>query len=273
MPAPGALLRRHDPLRARADGRSRPGRPSLLLQAMEGPRAYLEYAALVGAAPLLQLAPRGDGSPVILLPGFTGTDSNTLALRTVLRSLGHHAVGWGLGKNLGPTTHVISGIDRLVATLADKHGTTVSLVGWSLGGVFARRFAALRPHEVRRIVTLGSPYRLDDNRRSRAQWMYRRYEHLHDASDAIALGGPAAHPLAVPTTSIYSRTDGIVPWDTCVEPETDLAENVAVPSSHNGLGHHPLAIYVVADRLALPPGDSTRFRPPLAVRPLYDCQG
>ena len=270
MPAAAVLPFRRD----RAHGRPSPvGRPSLLLQAVEAPRAVLEYAALVGASPLLRLAPRGDGSPVVLLPGFTGTDASTLALRTVLRDLGHHAVGWGLGTNVGPTRHVISGLDRLVGSLADEHGTSVSLVGWSLGGVFARRFAALRPAEVRRVVTLASPYRLDDDRRSRAQWVYQRYAHLHDAAAEIAHGGPAAQPLTVPSTSVYTRTDGVVPWDTCVEPETDLAENVAVPSSHNGLGHHPLAVYVVADRLALAPGDSSRFRPPLALRPLYDCRG
>ena len=120
------------------------------------------------------------------------------------------------------------------------------------------------------MVTLGSPYRLDDNRRSRANWVYQSYAGRHDAAHEVPLGGPASQPLAVPSTSIVSRTDGVVPWDACTEPSSRLAESVAIHSSHNGLGHNPLAVFIVADRLALEPGATTKFQAPLALRPFIE---
>jgi pimeloyl-ACP methyl ester carboxylesterase len=245
----------------------------LLLQALEMPRAFAEYGALVGSASLLQLAPRGEGAPVVVLPGFTGTDSSTLALRAILRHLGHHAVPWGLGRNVGPTGEILSGIESLVDELAEEHGGPVSLIGWSLGGIFARNLAARRPEVVRRVITLSSPYRLEDSRLSRASWVYDRFAHRHDAAHEVSPGGPASQALTVPSTSVYSRTDGVVPWRSCIEPETELAQNVALLGSHNGLGHNPLTAYLLADRLALPVGDRSRFDPPAFLRGLYGTTG
>lgn len=216
-------------------------RPSALLAALEAPRSFMEFGAMLASGGLLALAPRGDRSPVVVLPGFTGSDSSTASLRRILRMLGHDVAGWGLGRNLGPTPGVLAGLQRLLSTVADKHGTPVSLVGMSLGGIFARQLAAARPEQVRRVVTLGSPYR-----------------------------GPAARPLPVPTTSVYSRTDGIVPPNACREPDTSLAQSVGVAGSHSGLAHHPLVVHLVADRLALAPGDASPFRPPPWLRPMYE---
>ncbi len=251
---------------SRAD---RESRPSLLLQAVELPRAWGEYAALVGSAGLLALAPKGDGAPVVVLPGFTGTDGSTFALRKFLERVGHRPVAWGLGRNIGPSRKILDGIDDLVQRLADEHQQPVQLVGWSLGGIYARHVAVRHPHLVRRVITLGSPYRLLDHQKSHAAWMYDLYAPLHDAADDLSPGGPASRPLSVPTTSIYSRTDGVVPWWSCTEEESDLAENVKVFSSHNGLGHNPQAMYVVADRLALPARDLPRFQPAPVWRPFF----
>jgi pimeloyl-ACP methyl ester carboxylesterase len=251
---------------------SKPGqarKPNPVLQFLEMPRAVGEFAAMVGTAGLFQLAPRGDGSHVIVLPGFTGSDRSTAVLRKTLERLGHRPVAWGLGHNIGPSREILDGIDTLVKRLYDESGRPVQLVGWSLGGIFARNVAARHPEMVRRVVTLGSPYRLTNNKLSRAGWVYDLYAPLHDAAMDLPQGGLASKPLAVPATSVYSRSDGIVPWATCTEPETDLAENVAIHGSHNGLGHNPLAMYVVADRLALPPGVLPRFVPAPATRPFF----
>jgi hypothetical protein len=252
---------------------SRTGRgakPNPLLQALEVPRAVAEFGAMVGTAGLFLLAPRGDGSHVVVLPGFTASDSSTIALRRILERLGHRPVAWGLGRNIGPTREIIDGIDTLVRSLYDADGRSVQLVGWSLGGVFARNIAARRPEMVRRVITLGSPYRITGNDSSAAGWIYDLYAPFHDRAHEVRHGGIASKPLAVPTTSIYSRSDGIVPWASCTEPETDKAENVAIHGSHNGLGHNPLAMYVVADRLALPPGQLPKFKPARSVRPFFD---
>ena len=176
-------------------------RPSLLLAALEGPRSFAELGALLSVGGLLTLAPRGDGSPVVVLPGFTAGDSSTTSLRGVLRGLGHDVVGWGLGRNLGPTRAVLAGLERLLSTIADRHGAPVSLVGMSLGGIFARQLAAARPDEVRRVITMGSPYRLTDRTRSNVDRAYRRLAHTH-AEMPRSGSGPAARPLQVPTTSV-----------------------------------------------------------------------
>lgn len=243
--------------------------PSLLLQALELPRAWSEYAALLGSAGFLALAPKGDGAPVVVLPGFTGTDGSTFALRTFLELVGHRPVAWGLGRNIGPSRKIVDGIDDLVDRLAHEHGQAVNLVGWSLGGIFARNVAVRRPDLVRRVVTLGSPYRLLDHQKSHAAWMYEMYAPFHDAAGDLPPGGPVSEPLSVPSTSIYSRSDGIVPWWSCTEPESDLAENVQVFSSHNGLGHNPLAMYVIADRLSLPARELAPFQPNPVLRPFF----
>lgn len=234
----------------------RSAQPSVVLQALELPRAIAEFAAMVATAGLLLHAPRGDGSHVVVLPGFTASDGSTLALRSILERLGHRPVSW-------------DGVDSLVRRLHEEDGRTVQIVGWSLGGVFARHVAARRPEILRRVITLGSPYRITRPQSRAAGWMYGAYAPLHRAAPGVWRGGAASRALAVPTTSIYSPSDGVVSRASCTETETALAENVAVHGSHNGLGHNPLAMYVVADRLALPPGALPRFEPPCGVRSFF----
>ena len=109
--------------------------PNPLLQALELPRAMAEFGAMIGTAGFILQAPRGDGSPVVVLPGFTTSDSSTFVLRSILERLGHRPVAWGLGRNVGPTREVIDGVDALVRRLYEVDGRSVQLVGWSLGGV------------------------------------------------------------------------------------------------------------------------------------------
>jgi pimeloyl-ACP methyl ester carboxylesterase len=244
--------------------------PNPLLQALELPRAMAEFGAMIGTAGFILQAPRGDGSPVVVLPGFTTSDSSTFVLRSILERLGHRPVAWGLGRNVGPTREVIDGVDALVRRLYEVDGRSVQLVGWSLGGVFARHVAARRPDMVRRVITLGSPYRITRRQNLAAGWLYNLYAPQRRGGSAVRRGGAASRPLTVPTTSIYSPSDGIVSRSSCTEAETVLAENVGLHGSHNGLAHNPLALYVVADRLALPPGELPRFQPPLALRPFFD---
>jgi pimeloyl-ACP methyl ester carboxylesterase len=234
----------------------RSAQPSVVLQALELPRAIAEFAAMVATAGLLLRAPRGDGSHVVVLPGFTASDGSTLALRSILERLGHRPVSW-------------DGVDSLVRRFHEEDGRTVQIVGWSLGGVFARHVAARRPEILRRVITLGSPYRITRPQSRAAGWMYGAYAPLHRAAPGVWRGGAAWRALAVPTTSIYSSSVGVVSRASCTETETALAENVAVHGSHNGLGHNPLAMYVVADRLALPPGALPRFEPPCGVRSFF----
>jgi dienelactone hydrolase len=148
-------------------------------------------------------------------------------------------------------------LDR-VRQLANKHGRKISLVGWSLGGIYARQLAKVAPDEVRSVITLGSPFS-GDPRHTNAWRLYER-KSGHKVDDREShLGGPLALPPPVPTTAIFSRSDGICAWQNCVERESAIAENIEVHASHCGLGHHPAAVFAVSDRLAQPEGRWKRF--------------
>ena len=223
------------------------GAPPLPLFLLEGQRAFLESLTLPPAAPLLMSAPRGDGHPVLVLPGFAAGDGSTRVLRQYLRRLGYAAEPWKLGRNMGPGRELRARLSRRVGELERKHRRRLSLVGWSLGGVFARELAKRTPASVRQVVTLGSPF-ADSGRSSNAS---RMFEFVSGPRVRSRDGISAAlrQPPDCPSTSIFSKTDGIVHWRACLEPETDHTENIEVPGSHCGLGFNPLVLYAIADRL------------------------
>lgn len=231
--------------------------PSPLLLVLEG-RAWLELAALVPALPALASAPRGDGHPVLVLPGFLADDRSTRALRWFLRDRGYHAHAWRLGRNLGPTPETVTGLVERLATLHRRHARKVSIIGWSLGGIYARELARAFPDAVRLVITLASPFR--DPQATNVARLARLGLGRRPA------GRPAEPerlraPLPVPTTAFYSETDGIVAWESCVDDASPVAENLGVRSSHCGMGHHPTVLLAIADRLAQPEGTWQPFVP------------
>ncbi len=242
--------------------------PALPLYLTEPGRAVGDYGLYLAAKPLMSRLPHGDGHPVLVLPGLLADDSSTRALRTVLRKLGYDAHGWGLGRNIGPTATCVKGTRDLLDHLRDKHQRPVSLIGWSLGGIFARDLARRSPESVRQVITLGTPFRLARHSQSRATAVFDRYSHLHVEHRTLPLESENT-PLTVPATSIYSHYDGIVHWQTCLDTPGERCENIAVMASHLGLGHHPAAIWAVADRLAQPEGTWAPFRPPVFLRPAF----
>ena len=229
-----------------ADDGLRP--PSRALLALEA-RAFLELGWFVQSLPLLSLTPRGDGHPVLVLPGFTAGDLSTAPLRRFLESRGFHAHGWNQGRNLGMRPGLDLRMARRLRGIHWRFGCKVSLVGWSLGGIYARELARQHPDQVRQVITLGSPFNLS----ARANHAWRLYELLSGESvdDEQELLERLREPLPVPTTAIYSRTDGVVAWQTCVDDESrPHTENVEVPGSHCGLGFNPLVAFVLLDRLS-----------------------
>jgi pimeloyl-ACP methyl ester carboxylesterase len=241
----------------------------MLCFSLEVPRALAEGALFAPSECLLRWLRSGDGHPVVVLPGFLGDDHATTALRYHLRGLGYATHGWRLGRNYGPTAEIVEGLATLVAGLTDKYGSTVSLVGWSLGGVYARELAFTHPELVRTVITLASPFRALDSRNTRADRWYRRYERQHLAAYRPPNYVPPTGPLEMPSTAVYTRTDGIVAWRDCVQPAGPLTENIEVIGSHCGLAHHPAVVYAVSDRLARPDGEWAPFRPPAALRWLF----
>jgi hypothetical protein len=245
------------------------GGPSARLLLTEPIRGLVGLAALPLAAPWLATAPRGDGHGVLVLPGLLASDTSTVPLRRFLGLLGYDVRGWDLGRNRGPTEEVLAGLPRALLAHARRTGGPVSLVGWSLGGVFARELARQQPRRVRQVITLGSPFALTDPRQSHAHGPYQRFSHLHADGERVPTREQRARPIDVPSTSVYSRRDGIVTWQACVEPETVLHENIEVRCSHLGFGVDPATLWLIADRLAVPVGQRRPFRPPPLLRALY----
>lgn len=229
---------------------------SLLL--MEG-RAIPELFGFAAALPTLAaLVPRGDGQPVLILPGLTAGDSSTTSMRQFLKTKGYPTYGWKMGLNFGPRPGVEQGLTDLVKRLSDKHGRKVSIVGWSLGGIYARQLGKMHPKLIRQVISMGSPF----GGSPRATNAWRVYEMASGQSSHDGerhMGGAISAPAPVPSTAIYTKTDGICAWQNCIEVQSDIAENIEVRGSHCGLGHHPAAVYAVADRLAQPEGDWKPF--------------
>lgn len=242
---------------------------------LEG-RALLEIATLPYFLPLLQASPRGDGHPVLLVPGFTATDATMNGLRVFLRSRGYSVEHWGFGQNTGFKLKFSQALEQKVRHMHHRHKKKVSLVGWSLGGVYAYYAAHSAPECVRTVISLGSPLRFtegDVKVPMLVQALYRYFAHPM---------GPVAHlanvrakvlksPPPVPSTCVYSDTDGVVtPGNARIESTDAEHENIWVPGSHCGLGFNAAVMWIVADRLAQPEGNWQPFRPRGVVGAAYE---
>jgi len=240
------------------------GTPHLGLLLTEAPRAIGEFGGYLAARPLLRRLPRGDGHPVLILPGMGADDLSTRPMRRVLQRLGYHVHRWHQGRNVGHAG-LGSQLRKRLHDLHVGHGWRVSLIGWSLGGIYARELAKVDPDLVRFVITLGSPFARVGA--SNVEWLYERLS----GRRARAHADPThlAEPPPVPSTAIYSRGDGIVSWRACLEPDSPHTENVEVCGSHCGLGHNPAVLYAVADRLAQPEDAWVPFRAGGRLRRLY----
>ncbi len=219
-------------------------------------RAGAETAAFFAALPALTHGPQGDGHHVLVLPGLLADDRSTIALRHVLRARGYRPHAWRLGTNIGPTRHIHEGLLKRLADLSSRGEGPVTVIGWSLGGILARQLARIAPDQVRAVITLGSPFQLtlsDGNGASHASRVFHAFRPWHtDMLDQAGVPEDQRPDITVPTTAIYSRLDGIVPWKACMDRPGPLRENVEVYGSHLGLGVHPEVLAIILDRLAQP---------------------
>jgi pimeloyl-ACP methyl ester carboxylesterase len=196
------------------------------------------------------------------MPGFGASDRSTVVIRRYLDSLGYQALPWTLGTNLGPAMPELP--ERLAARLEEAYRANrehpVSIVGWSLGGVYARMLAQLSPDKVRQVLTLGSPFGGSPMSTALAP-VVRSLQATNANPERIRrLRLLAGEALTVPSTAIYSRTDAIVPWRIATQTPSDIAENIEVFTSHTGLGVSPAVLYALADRLAQPDGQWKPFK-------------
>ena len=242
------------------------GPPSKALWAREL-LAWPELGAYVATMPWWGLAPRGDGHPVLVLPGLVQSDLSTRPLRRFLAWRGYQVSGWGQGRNTGRTGFVDDALLARLRALHERHGRKVSLLGWSMGGLFARDLARQMPEAVRQVITFGSPF----TGPPKASNAWRLYEMLSgERAGDPAVTARFRGPLGVPSTSIYSRRDGIVAWQCCIDDEARAqTQNIEVVATHCGMGHHPAVLYAVADRLAQREGEWRRFDPGAGARWMY----
>jgi pimeloyl-ACP methyl ester carboxylesterase len=238
-----------------AGRRLRPPSLGLMLAELRG---IFEFNSSLLLSPLLMRAPGGDGHPVLTLPGFLASDLSMAPMRRYLKELGYDTYGWQMGRNTGGVTRMRAALRDRLAEIHAATGRKVSLVGWSLGGVYARDLALQAPDMVRYVVTLGSPF-AGDVRATNATRLYEAMSGEAVQQDS-ELRKAIAGDLPVPTTSIYSRTDGIVNWRTCLLRPSDTAENIEVHlASHVGLGVNAAALWAIADRLAQAEGQFGQF--------------
>jgi pimeloyl-ACP methyl ester carboxylesterase len=244
------------------------GEPHLLFSLAEW-RSLGEAALLPYALPWLMSAPRGDGHPVLLLPGFMADEKSLVALKTFLRHRGHDVHTWGLGRNVGFRARHTQAIEEKIRHLHHTSGRRVSLVGWSLGGVFALYGAHQAPQCVRQVITLGSPISVDAEGSRSPAWIKALYRIVSHPM------GPDAHTmqprakklrehqyLPVPVSCLYSISDGVVPpQEATLHGDPALHENIRVSGSHVGLGFNPMVLAIVAERLSQPEGQWRAFNP------------
>jgi len=236
------------------------GPPPVWLFAVEQARALSELAQIRARRDLAKRMRPGDGHAVCVLPGFLAGDSSTFPLRRFLRRLHYDTHGWKEGVNLGPSDEMLARIGARVIQIHESRGRKISLVGWSLGGIYAREFARRNPERVRGVITLGSPLR-DVTATHAARLLARRTRPSPDQLDAIRR--ELRQPIPVPCTSIFSKTDGVVNWRSCLQDEGPECENIEVQTSHTGMGFHPTVLAIIADRLALAEGE---WRPYVQAR-------
>lgn len=235
------------------------GAPHVLSSLLEG-RGLLEMALLPASLPLLMEAPKGDGHPVLLVPGFMASETSLIGLKLMLQNKGYDVHTWGLGRNLGFRSKHANALPQKIRHLHYTTGKKVSLVGWSLGGVFSMYGAQNSLDCVRSIITLGSPVSVDaagSQAPSAVKALYRLVSHRMGAGAHVMQ--PKAkvmrehHRLAIPTSCLYSLSDGVVPpQEATIDGDPALHENIRVPGSHIGLGFNGIVLSIVADRLAQP---------------------
>lgn len=228
--------------------------PPLHLALTEAPRALGEASTLWWSRSLLLNSPKGDGHAVIFCPGFLYSDLSTAMLRRYVSRLGYDAYGWNHGRNygLGTSGEPIKKVVDWASQIAERTGQPVTLVGWSLGGVVARETAKAIPDKVRQVITMGTMIR-GGPESSNAHEIYKFIaEPAGRPPEVEALIQEFSPPPPdIPTTSIYSKADGIVPWRGCIEQDDSFTDNIEVVSSHLGLGFHAAVFHALADRLPL----------------------
>lgn len=245
--------------RDKSDKKAR--KPRLFWLATETARAALELGTFFPYKLLSTTNMESDEHPVLAIPGFMTSDLSTKPMRKYLDELGYFSYGWGLGRNYGDEADLDRLLD-LTDQIYQEHRMKISIIGWSLGGIFARQIAKARPHLVRQVITLSSPFQ-GVAEKTNAAWIHKLITNsrAEDTVDPTFYKDiPKAAP--VPTTAIFTKQDGIVPWANCLEKKkSKIHQNIEVIGSHMGLGFNPLVLEIIKDRLLYREENWKKFQP------------
>lgn len=234
--------------------RHRGSSPPAINALTELPRTLVEIQGLAALLPLLTFSQRGDGHPVMVLPGFLAGDDSTAVLRRFLDRLGYQTEGWLLGRNTGRPELMQKVVPERFLDMVRECGQKITLIGQSLGGVYARELGRLYPDHVRQVITLGSPFGTR-NGTSTLPLVRRLFERqsgmtVEAMRKLLEDLDPHVSP-PVPLTAIYSRGDGVVNWRVCREADEDeITQNIEVCGSHCGMAFNAWIYRIIADRLA-----------------------
>ncbi len=230
--------------------------PSLFWLATDPARAIFERTVLLQFANLKDH--NGDGHPVLVIPGLMNNDQSTNTLRKILDEQKYTSYGWSLGRNYACQEY-LEKLISMVTNLKEKHNKKVSIIGISMGGIFAREIAKIRPDLVRQVITLASPFKgLNFSTKSRSLFGFLRRFGIKDVDPKI-LKQIHEPPNGIPLTCIYTRQDGIVPWEACLEVENTYRQNVQVFGSHLGIAHNFSVLRIIIDRLQHSKEDWRKF--------------
>ena len=234
--------------------------PSKLYFFTEG-RALYELAVFFAYRQELSALPEGDGHPVLVIPGLMTTNFSTKVLRSFIHEKGYAAYGWTLGRNYGRLSYLPI-LEAQLKEIYQTHGEKVTVVGWSMGGIFARGLANKYRNLVRQVITMGSPFSGIDFP-TNADWVYHQVSGEEKGNVEPEIKALIETTPPVPFTAFYSKGDGIVPWESCLDYSNQAkTENIEVQGSHCGLGHNPAVIIGLCDRLAQPIGEWHPFEIP-----------
>jgi pimeloyl-ACP methyl ester carboxylesterase len=245
------------------------GKPSALHSLLEM-RVFNEVALLPLAWPWLMQTPKGDGHPVLLSPGFMGDEGSLAVLKKFLESRGYDVHTWGMGRNVGFKFRHAQALEQKIRHLHHQSGRTVSLIGWSLGGMFSLYGALEAPECVRQLITLGSPVTVDSVHGSQSADFVKKLYRLiaHPLGPSVHVMQPRVKKLRerqlppVPISCLYSVSDGVVPaQEATITGDPSHCENIRVAGSHIGLGFNAMVLAILADRLAQPEGAWKPFQP------------
>ena len=198
----------------------------------------------------------GEGQPVIVFPRQGTGPESTAVLRRTLEEAGFRAYDWGQGRDMGPRgmnlPRWLRKLEECVIDVFEVTQAPVTLVGWGLSGIYARELAKRANPLVRQVITLASPFNTaaDPQRRCKVVGLLDAAERM-----PLALRNALRQRPPVPCTALYSKDDGVVRWEQCVEHDAADAENIELPGvRHEELAMHPRALEVISHRLAQPDG-------------------